>query len=291
MEPDHCRPVRRREPATDPRHKNEVRLTAGRGAYVGHHRGPTRRPPGRPRLGDEQVVRLLTGAAPSGGLAGLDAPPTFSHEGWRRLDGSAPLPPRRRRIPCSFRRGCGASTRWHADRPGGSSPALPSPAERHGRPPEAAAPGGRFRAKFGSRGLAGALRGEPGGSPSWRCPGEPRTLHDLRQLSKRDLRQVAGPDQHGAVPVEVRSGEERRAGILHERLLVGLRLHPEDDDIRVTFSRLRINGVRPWRAKEYERLSANPVDRVAARSAFTCHMRHGAGQPVHVLHPRRPEIG
>ena len=82
--------------------------------------------------------------------------------------------------------------------------------------------------------------------------------------------------------------EEGRVPVLHERLLLRLTGDPEHDDVVVPLSGLGIESIRARVAEEHETLSAHMVDGVAGRSAFDRHVRHGAGQIMHVLHPRPP---
>ena len=138
---------------------------------------------------------------------------------------------------------------------------------------------------------------EPGPGPAGRCPGQPGILDDLGELGQRELADPARPDQHRGMPVEVRCSEERRVRVLDQRLLVGLRRHPEHDDVRVPLTAIRVNGVRPRGTEEHERPAADLVDRVALRPMLHRDLRHARRQLVHVLdqcpplahdHPRSP---
>ena len=64
--------------------------------------------------------------------------------------------------------------------------------------------------------------------------------------------------------VEVRGREERRRLVLHHGELVALAGYPEDDDIVVSLTRVRVEGVGVRISKEDERLAAHLVDRPCA---------------------------
>jgi hypothetical protein len=63
--------------------------------------------------------------------------------------------------------------------------------------------------------------------------------------------------------IEVRSGEERRRRILDQCLFVGLRRHPEDDDIRIALTGAGIGGIGARIPEEHEGSAADLIHRVA----------------------------
>ena len=61
-----------------------------------------------------------------------------------------------------------------------------------------------------------------------------------------------GANQYGGMSIEVGGCEEGRGSILHQRLLVGFRSDPENDDIGVSLTRVRVDRIRPRRSEEDE---------------------------------------
>ena len=61
-----------------------------------------------------------------------------------------------------------------------------------------------------------------------------------------------GANQYRGVSIEVGRCEEGRGSILYQRLLVGFRSDPENDDIGVSLTRVRVDRIRPRRSKEDE---------------------------------------
>ena len=116
-------------------------------------------------------------------------------------------------------------------------------------------------------------------------PGQPGVLDDLPELGQVDLAQARGPHQHGRVPVEVGRREERRARVLHQRVLVVLGAHPEHDHVVVALAGARVHGVWSGVPEEDERLPADGVHGVAGPAAGHLHVRHAGRQRVHVLDP------
>src|SRR5689334_18519734 len=103
------------------------------------------------------------------------------------------------------------------------------------------------------------LRSLPGAAAQPRLPatlggpGQPGVLDDLGQFRTADPAEPARPDQHRRVAVEVRSREEGRRLVLDQRLLVRVRLHPEDDHVGIAFAGLRVDRVGARVAEEDER--------------------------------------
>src|SRR5207248_6365208 len=79
--------------------------------------------------------------------------------------------------------------------------------------------------------------------------------------------------------------------VLHQRMLVGLRLEPEDDHVAEAFARLGINGVGARSAEEDERPAAHLVHGIVTRTVDDRHVRETERKLVHVLHPRLPVSG
>ena len=87
------------------------------------------------------------------------------------------------------------------------------------------------------------------------------------------------------MPIEVSCREEGRGPVLHQRLLVGLRSDPEDDDVGVSLTRARVDSVWPRRPEEDERLAPDLVDCVVLRSVDDRDVRHRRREGVDVLDP------
>lgn len=88
------------------------------------------------------------------------------------------------------------------------------------------------------------------------------------------------------MPVEVGGAEERRVGILNQRELVALGLHPEHDDVGVAFPGGRILGVGLRGTEEHERLATDLVNRIALGPLESFDMRHPQRQPMNVSFAR-----
>ena len=87
------------------------------------------------------------------------------------------------------------------------------------------------------------------------------------------------------MPIEVGCRKERRRPVLHQRLLVGFRSDPEDDDVRVSLTCARVDSIWPRRPEEDERLAPDLVDRVVLRSVDDRDVRHRRREGVDVLDP------